>query len=96
MLSRPSAAVFIDCDDYGAEGSLSESCKFGIPCFWPEFIEGTSVIPRVHKKLSPCQIPVSVDLEDSIIGKYDSCAHVPRGQLVRPTTTMLQLYKCMH
>ena len=35
----------------------------------PEFIGGTSVIPRSYKRLSPHEIPMSVDPEDSIVAK---------------------------
>ena len=34
------------------------------------------MIPRSHRKLSPDQIPVSVDLEDSIIGTRWHHTHV--------------------
>ena len=68
MLSRPSTVVFIDDDNYSVSGNLSES---PIDSEFPTFLAlvcwrffGDSAF---HKKLSPHQIPVSVDLEDSII-----------------------------
>ena len=68
ILSRPSTTVFIDDDNYSASGNLSESpmdSKFlalsALVCW--RFL-GDSAF---HKKLSPQWIPVSVDLEDSIV-----------------------------
>ena len=66
--ARPSAMVFIDGDNYSASGNLSESpIDSEFPTFsalvcWKFF--GDSAF---HKKLSPQWIPMSVDLEDSII-----------------------------
>ena len=67
-LSRPSAMVFVDDDNHGASGNLSESpadsefpASSALVC-WGFF--GDSAF---HKKLSPWQIPMSVDLDDSIV-----------------------------
>ena len=69
MLSRPSAMVFIDCDNCGLLRSSLESyvdSEFltrSASVHWRSL--GDSAFP---KKLSPQQIPVSIDLGDSIIG----------------------------
>ena len=62
--------MFIDDDSHSASGNLSESpmdsefpASSALVC-WRFF--GDSAF---HKKLSPWQIPASVDLEDSIIGQ---------------------------
>ena len=60
--------VFVGDDNCGASGNLSESpmdskfLTFSALVCW-RFL-GDSAF---HKKLSPQQIPVSVDLEDSIV-----------------------------
>ena len=66
--SRPSTMVFIDDDKYSASGNLSES---PIDSEFPTYSAlvcwrflGDSAF---HKKPSPQQIPISIDLEDSII-----------------------------
>ena len=67
-LLRPSTAVFIDDDNYSVSGNLSESLidsefpASSALVYWRFF--GDSAF---HKKLSPWQIPMSIDLEDSII-----------------------------
>ena len=69
MLSRPSAVVFIDCDNHSLLRNLSESyadsefLTFSALVCW-RFLRD-SAFP---KKLSSQQIPASVDLEDPIIG----------------------------
>ena len=68
-------AVFVDDDNHSVSGNLSESpVDSEFPIFlalvcWRFF--GDSAF---HKKLSPQQIPTSVDLEDSIIATH----HPPR------------------
>ena len=78
ILSRPKTIVFIDDDNCSASGNLSES---PIDSEFPTYSAlvcwrflGDSAF---HKKLGPQQIPVSVDLEDSIVGRSQFSPRMP-------------------
>ena len=55
-----------------------------------KFVGGTSVIPCSHKRLSPHEVPKSVDLEDSIVG-LDSTHAL---SLIAPTREPLRNTHC--
>ena len=76
--------MFVDDDNCSVSGNLSESpVDSEFPAYsalvcW-RFL-GDSAF---HKKLSPQQIPMSVDLEDSIIAsRMDLCLPEPRCHLL--------------
>ena len=69
--------MFIDGDNYSASGNLSESPTDS------EFPTYSALVcwrflgdSAFHKKLSPQQIPISVDLEDPIIATPDAMVAV--------------------